>query len=516
MVTATVPPHPSATALRSIDLIRLATKGLEFRHLAERCDEYVDQVALAGRRLATGWAGAAADRAQRECAGLTAELRRASLAANRCDQVLAEFTAQLHHARSLVPESVEAGLRLADAADRQASTDLDAAVRLLATSDQPAPGVRLLLGAGPTATAAWWHRLNADERSWLILHRPEHIGGLDGIPVAERDLANRLVLATRRRELLERRAAMPVDDLPGIWSERDWIDAHLRGLAALEQRLTDPDLPRAYLVALATDQDGRAVIAVGNPDRATDVLTYVPGVGAGLPGVAALIDRADAVAAQARVLAPDRPFASVAWLGYDPPDGPGAVLASAAHQAGPALDRYVDGLRVTHAGAGPAHHTVLGHSYGSLVVGLTSRDHGLAADDLVFVGSPGVGVDRVEGLGRPAGTVWSSTAADDPVQHCAPGPVQLGLTALANLTGPLPASYCDGTPDALLWYGTNPSQASFGARVFASDPDGGHSGYWQGEGLTNITRIALNEPSTESPTVNRAGSDRSPRAGAVG
>ena len=33
-------------------------------------------------------------------------------------------------------------------------------------------------------------------------------------------------------------------------------------------------------------------------------------------------------------------------------------------------------------------------------------------------------------------------------------------------------------PEDELWHGRNPSDASFGARVFRSQPGAGHSGYW--------------------------------------
>jgi pimeloyl-ACP methyl ester carboxylesterase len=79
------------------------------------------------------------------------------------------------------------------------------------------------------------------------------------------------------------------------------------------------------------------------------------------------------------------------WLDYDAPDfvdeGAGRGRAEAA-VAG--LRRFQDGLRATHDGD-PAHLTVLGHSYGSLVVGTAAQAPGPIADDVVFVGSPGVG-----------------------------------------------------------------------------------------------------------------------------
>jgi hypothetical protein len=314
--------------------------------------------------------------------------------------------------------------------------------------------------------------LTGPERDWLVANRPELVGPLDGVPAADRDAANRRLLARAR-------AAAPDQ----------------AGLAAIADRLADPALPRAYLLHLSPDGDGRAVVAIGDPDHATDVLVEVPGAGADLTGVASLIARADAVSAAAARLGPEHRLATVAWLGYDPPDGADAALPGAARGARPALDSFVDGLRASHQGA-PAHTTVLGHSYGSLAVGVTARDVGLDVDDVIFVGSPGVGVNRAPALGLPADAVWSSTAGGDPVQRYAPGFGQIARDALANLTRPFSRHIGDAEPDVFLWHGLNPSHPAFGGQVFASDPGGGHNGYWQGTGLDNIARIALDQDPT--------------------
>jgi hypothetical protein len=51
-------------------------------------------------------------------------------------------------------------------------------------------------------------------------------------------------------------------------------------------------------------------------------------------------------------------------------------------------------------------------------------------------------------------------------------------------------------PDADLWHGRNPSDPSFGGRVFRSDPSDplhGHSDYWRcgNPALDAVARIAL-------------------------
>jgi pimeloyl-ACP methyl ester carboxylesterase len=150
-------------------------------------------------------------------------------------------------------------------------------------------------------------------------------------------------------------------------------------------------------------------------------------------------------------------------------------------------------LRATHDGP-PAQQTVLGHSYGSLVVGVAAARPGLAADSVVFVGSPGVGVDSVSQLHAPPGQVWSTTSRTDVIQYVAlaPGGVAADVARAAALpvVGPLAAF---GLPEDDLWFGRNPSDQDFGARVFGSQHDAGHLGYWDPgrPALDNLARIAL-------------------------
>jgi hypothetical protein len=78
---------------------------------------------------------------------------------------------------------------------------------------------------------------------------------------------------------------------------------------------------------------------------------------------------------------------------------PNAGSSSYATNAVDDLQNIQSGLGATHDGE-PSHNTVLGPSYGTTTVGYAARDgNGLAARDLIFVGSPGVGV---EPRARPA------------------------------------------------------------------------------------------------------------------
>jgi hypothetical protein len=116
------------------------------------------------------------------------------------------------------------------------------------------------------------------------------------------------------------------------------------------------------------------------------------------------------------------------------------------------------------------HLTVVGHSYGSLLSGVTAAQPrlGLPADDLVLIGSPGAGVAHASELRMPPGHVWASTATRDRIRH---------------------------TP--FVMHGLVPTAPQFGARVFDSGAGGPgarlpHGVYFEpgGPGVTNIARIA--------------------------
>ena len=339
----------------------------------------------------------------------------------------------------------------------------------------------------------WWRGLSPQQQADLIATDPGLVGNLDGVPVEARDQANRQVLASEivRYEGLRRDAQGRAD---GYDTVPEWLDvlpplarvqraeddlaastARLDGLRAIQARLDDPGARPASLIGLQPDiGNGRAIVAVGDPDTADNVVTYVPGTTARLDTLAGDVARADITAEAARQADPTEQTAVITWLGYDAPQSilPEAGYGSFADAAEPALRDFQDGLRATHDGA-PSHNTVLGHSYGSTVIGQTARDHALDADALVFAGSPGVGVGHVEEFRRPPGTVYSTTAESDPI-----------LVTHSPLLG--------AATDA---HGADPSDPHFGAEVFRSDPESGHTDYWN-EGnpsLDNFGLIAVGE-----------------------
>lgn len=105
---------------------------------------------------------------------------------------------------------------------------------------------------------------------------------------------------------------------------------------------------------------------------------------------------------------------------------------------------------------------------GTTVVGHTARDLGLAADNIVFVASPGAGVENTQQL-----------HLDDVPQN------QVGshIYATSAVTDPIPAATNVHHPagDSIDPLGPDPTDGRFGAHVFESNPTNpmtSHSDYW--------------------------------------
>ncbi|GIM92702.1 alpha/beta hydrolase [Paractinoplanes toevensis] len=481
--------------LRVTDPSRWRAIALSWRRWAAMAGRLAADLTVKMSRTAAVWSGTAASAALARVAALRRRLVLFRVLCWQADQAASEFAAAMERARELLARAgrhgvtidhegvvdppgdptaateVSAAIDVAARADDRAAERLD---RLRAAAQQPAapPPARPSCAASPAEVSRWWAGLTAAERQWLLATEPSWLGPLDGIPAADRDAANRLLLEERRTEV-ERAAGTATG------AERGRLREIRYGLDALADRLADGDGPRAYLLRFDEREEGRAVVALGDPDRADSVVTHVPGMTAGLASFGGELSRAARVAERATELSPATQTSAVLWLDYDAPDFVDEAASARRAEAGaPALRRFLEGLRATEDGS-PARQTLVGHSYGSVVVGKAATTAGLAADDVVFVGSPGVGVDAARDLAVPAGHVWSSTAHSDVIQYAAPAPGsllrRLELAGAVPIVGPALAF---GRPHQDLWFGHNPSDPSFGARTFASSADGGHLGYW--------------------------------------
>ncbi|WP_332845806.1 alpha/beta hydrolase [Amycolatopsis mongoliensis] len=315
-------------------------------------------------------------------------------------------------------------------------------------------------GGTPDQAKAWWDSLSDTAKGAILRDNPDLVRNLDGIPVADRDAANRTVLAHE------------IARLRGDTSEQGRLE--LQGLLDIDKRLNhaEPGQPQAFLVGLDTSGQGKAIVASGNPDTAANVATYVPGTGSELGKIGGDIDRSDKMwHAADRSGSPST--AVVTWVGYDAPDDIAAAGSeSYADNGKDALGGFQDGLRATHQGDALSHNTVLGHSYGTTVVGHAARDGGLNADELVFVASPGVGVDTADQLhldGVNPGDIGHhvhSTVADHDM-------IKVTNLEVGDDSG---ASH-----DIAL--GPDPTAPQFGGQTFTSAP--GTAGPWYTGGLSS-------------------------------
>jgi hypothetical protein len=249
----------------------------------------------------------------------------------------------------------------------------------------------------------------------LVRQAPGVLGGADGVPFAIRDRANRLLLA---REVRRLEALGPAADA-----------RQRRLLRDLQAWQEDPDLTMVKLDAAR----GRVVLARGDLDRAGRVAVIVPGAGLTMHGISrrhvgwmdALYrgmgrGAGDAVSRRAGSGDGADPSgaAVVLWLDYDSPAQlvPGAVRRHAATDAARRLPAFLDGL----AGVDRELVTTLGHSYGSVVLGRSLADHDarLATDQVVALGSPGMGVQLSRELGlHDDQRLYAATFAEDPIAH---------------------------------------------------------------------------------------------------
>ncbi|MDR3082892.1 MAG: alpha/beta hydrolase family protein, partial [Streptomyces sp.] len=260
---------------------------------------------------------------------------------------------------------------------------------------------------------AWWTYLTQEQREEYLAVYPDVIGNLDGIPAVVRDTANRDNL-----QLL-------IGKLEDVDSDR--ARQQLAGLKEIDRQLrADPEqgVPPMYLLGIGDQSLGRAIISFGNPDASKNVSAYVPGLGTALDEQFAVNDVERARATAKGAMLQDPSSASIVWLGYDPPQLPAENLAdnlavtrdTHARYGAVAYNSFMEGLSATNENADP-HITAIGHSYGSLTVGLAAqREGGIpGADDIILLGSPGTEARTADDLGVGREHVFVGAAENDPV-----------------------------------------------------------------------------------------------------
>lgn len=292
----------------------------------------------------------------------------------------------------------------------------------------------------PSQNAAWWKSLPEERRRFLIDHCPDDIRHLDGLPATIRNEANRNALygyvdaygTKRQGALADAKQAFDEANTTPAFGDRDKIiqtREALKDLEALDAQLQKSEHAPAYLLDFNYDTKHHrttAIVASGNPDTASYVSTLVPGIGTNVrERLGYYMDINDRLRAQAGQVGVDsNKVATISYLGYVAPEGPGPKLYQAANidyanEGAPKIARFMEGLRAHGNANGHSFtNTLLTHSFGSTTGGkaMTQVAKGVV-DNLIMCGSPGSGVQSIDQYNIPRGHVYeSSTHSGDIVQ----------------------------------------------------------------------------------------------------
>lgn len=308
-----------------------------------------------------------------------------------------------------VARCVTEALRVARATDVEAGRQLQSAA-----ADRVSPAVTGDLAvvppppmgaagdpAGAFANAAWWRSLTAVERAQVIRTHPEWVGPRDGIPAWERHAANLVLLARARN------AAKAELERLGSRARRMDVVAweRVQSIAAIDAVLARSDGVTRHLLLI--DSAGpvvRAVLTVGDVDRAGHVVTYVGGFSTS-PHVDAQIYDDRFVRMKARAESKTREpgeqgeVAIALWMGYPAPQlrdgafGDRSVLNRELALAwSDDLASFTNGIAASRDDR--PHQTMWAHSYGSVVAGFALQQP-MTINDVALFGSPGTTLDTL-------------------------------------------------------------------------------------------------------------------------
>jgi pimeloyl-ACP methyl ester carboxylesterase len=476
--------HAMTQVARDTDGARAA-----FTRVAVACDKYVDRIVhltgvregLVGRcDTVNGEIDAFTTRIEQSTADDIASLQgQAESLQGKVDRLVDHIT-RLWDDVTAAEDGLIAAFEAVDStSEGQGAADRD-------TTDIGALRAELTkLGGDPDAINDWWTQLTPAEREALKISDPDLIGNTNGIPTGDRDDANRTSMERDLDDLEAKQDAGEElsDDEQRLLDRAKAAEEALKipdavGLPDIDgDNVGDPvDVNLLVYQPGAFGGDGAVAVSYGDPDTADNTAVIVPGItndGTNIAG-----QGADAYELYKSSIRNGESAATIAWMGYDAPswnpenalDWPGdgldmgsVINEGKAEAGGKLLADLVDGLRATDEGD-RSNLTVIGHSYGSTTAAHAAHDHGLNADSLTLLGSPGAGgddVNSVSDLGMPEGKVYVGAADNDFV------------TWLGR--------------DGDLGMGQDPAQADFGANVFPVAPGEEFHADSVGKGVENHT-----------------------------
>jgi pimeloyl-ACP methyl ester carboxylesterase len=202
--------------------------------------------------------------------------------------------------------------------------------------------------------------------------------------------------------------------------------------------------PSRSLLSVDADGSGKAVIVLGNLQKADYVTYMIPGMFYTVDGQlgAWTNDAADLYSQQVawlKRLSQTEPadahktVAVVAWMGYQTPNLTNIGSLDLANQGRDELARDIESMQLQR-GAHQPYTTIIAHSYGSTAALMALTQYDFKVDALALVGSPGSAAQSSKDLHVRGNNVWVGAAAWDPVPNSA-------------------------------WFGSDPAAPSYGAHT---------------------------------------------------
>lgn len=381
----------------------------------------------------------------------------------------------------------------------------------------------------PAATAQWWAGLSPAEQAQLIQDHPTVLASTPGLPATVYDLINRRGLADSSIDLeleIEQnladlvasgtltdqiKDALQIDDpseiltmspedlllLAGLVGPmgnhfvigiRDLIASRTK-IHGTQQSIADqPQGEQRYLLEYdfgAYDGDGAAIIAIGEVDTADNVAVVVQGATHDLYSIEGQTADAGAVIEQMADVGGDDTNAVIVYAGYDNPTVLQSPFPGRAEDGGELLIDDLAGWDAAHTQTTgtDAHTTVIAHSYGTVMTSEALQNGATEyVDDVVVLGSPGMGVDSVADLGLPGDHVFAGMDDDD---------ILLKAELIEDVLAPDPIPGVDFN----VVHGPSTTTEEFGATVIATggvDHHGDYFSYENGKPVdTLITAAAV-------------------------
>jgi hypothetical protein len=429
----------------------IAVAGHAVGHAAGRLQAAIDLVHRADQRAVDE--GAWVDDDGRLFLPVRASLGHPALEAHRArlDELLrAEVQACLTQACRAASETDDELLRALLSSARGATSAAGAGLSAGAAVIAPLPSPPAASAAGGVsaqvfASAAWWRSMTDEERRRAIRDRPEWVGPRDGVPATARHEANLELLARAEEVAWAKAREVQRSGWVGNAAERTRADEHIAALQAVRDVLGRRDGgERRLLLIDPSGLDVKAVVAVGDVDRAEHVVTFVGGLSTMVGTDQRRYDDTFVrLRSEARSVAAGQDVAIVTWMGYDAPQ---------VHEIVSSIDRNVLNAKLARDNAGaladfatgieaardrPAHQTVWAHSYGATLAGFASLRTS-AVDDVAVFGAPGLPFSDVSRSALKPGSLNVLGAVGDDVfnygwmVHGTPAAEVAGATRLST------------------------------------------------------------------------------------